>query len=127
MKLYYCPAYTGFVYTESKKILFNEKIVDTAAFVEELKLHAGLTSEKKDDVERIVNYYKAIKTYMQKNPCNVLKASFDVDSLSVAKECLSWRDSLTFAGWIIGKLFSCAKIFTGGGKSLCPRPFGLSG
>lgn len=99
MKLYYCPAYTGFVYTDSKKILFNEKIADTAAFVEELKLHAGLASEKKDDVERIVNYYKATKTYMQKNPCNVLKASFDVDSLSVAKECLSWRDSLTFAGW----------------------------
>lgn len=47
MKLYYCPTYSGFVYTDTSKILFNEIIVDTAALIEELKLHAGLWSEKK--------------------------------------------------------------------------------
>jgi hypothetical protein len=35
---------------------------------------------------------------MEKNPGNVLEASFEIDGLSVAKECLKWRDTLCFAG-----------------------------
>lgn len=99
MKLIYSPSYNGFVYTDKNKLLFNQKIVDTIGLIEEIKLHAGIFSEKKEEIERLVNYYKAMKLYMDKNPNNVLKASFDVDGLSVAKECLRWRDTLTFAGW----------------------------
>ena len=99
MKLYYSPTFTGFIYTDSERLMFNERIVDTTALVEEIKLHAGLNSQKKEELERTVDYYKAMKKYMEKNPSNVLKASFDVDGLSVAKECLKWRDTLTFAGW----------------------------
>ena len=54
---------------------------------------------KKEDIKRAVDYYKAMKTFMTKNSSNVLKDPFEVDGLSVAKECLSWRDTLTFAGW----------------------------
>jgi len=99
MKLFYSPTFTGFVYTDCERLMFNERIVDTAALVEEIKLHAGLSSQKKEDLERTVNYFKAMKKYMEKNPSNVLKASFDIDGLSVAKECLKWRDTLAFAGW----------------------------
>lgn len=99
MKLFYSPTFTGFVYTDCERLIFNERIVDTAALVEEIKLHAGLSSQKKEDLERTVNYFKAMKKYMEKNPSNVLKASFDIDGLSVAKECLKWRDTLAFAGW----------------------------
>lgn len=99
MKLYYSPTFTGFVYTDTERLMFNERIVDTAALVEEIKLRAGLSSQKKEKFERIVDYYKALTKYMEKNPSNVLKPSFDVDGLGVAKECLKWRDTLTFAGW----------------------------
>ena len=99
MKLFYSPTFTGFVYTDCERLMFNERIIDTAALVEEIKLHAGLSSQKKEDLERTVNYFKAMKKYMEKNPSNVLKASFDIDGLSVAKECLKWRDTLAFAGW----------------------------
>lgn len=99
MKLYYSPTFKGFVYTDSKRLMFNERIVDTAMLIEEIKLHAGLGSEKKETLERTVDYYKAMKKYMEKNPGNVLEASFEVDGLSVAKECLGWRDVLAFAGW----------------------------
>ena len=58
MKLYYSPTFTGFVYTDSKILMFNERIVDTAALVEEIKLHAGLSSQKKEELERTVNYFK---------------------------------------------------------------------
>ena len=67
MKLYYCPTYSSFVFTDTTKLLFNERVVDTSGLVEELKLHAGLVSEKKEDIERIVDYYKAVKKYMYKN------------------------------------------------------------
>ena len=99
MKLIYSPSYNGFVYTDKNELLFNQKIVDTIGLIEEIKLHAGLCSENKEEIERLVNYYKAMKIYMDKNPNNILKASFDVDGLSVAKECLKWRDTLTFVGW----------------------------
>lgn len=99
MKLFYSPSYSGFVFADKTKIMFNQKIVDTAGIVDVLELHAGMNTEGKEDIERIVEYYQAMKAYMQANPNNVLKSSFDVDALSVAKECLSWRDTLTFAGW----------------------------
>lgn len=99
MKLFYSPSYSGFVFADKSKIMFNQKIVDTAGLVDVLELHAGMNTEGKEDIERVVEYYQAMKTYMQANPENVLKSSFDVDALSVAKECLLWRDTLTFAGW----------------------------
>lgn len=99
MKLFYSPSYSGFVFADKSKIMFNQKIVDTAGLVQVIELHAGMNTEGIEDIERIVEYYQAMKTYMQANPENVLKASFDVDALSVAKECLLWRDTLTFAGW----------------------------
>ena len=68
MKLFYSPTFTGFVYTDCERLMFNERIVDTAALVEEIKLHAGLSSQKKEDLERTVNYFKAMKKYMEKNP-----------------------------------------------------------
>lgn len=99
MKLYYCPSFTGFVYSDLSNLMFNEKIVDTAGLIAVIKLHAGFNAEKKEDIERTVNYYKAMSLYMKKNPSNIMKDSFEIDSLSVAKECLNWRDTLSFAGW----------------------------
>lgn len=99
MKLYYSPSFTGFVYTDLTEVMFNEKIVDTRALVDLIKLHAGLRNEKNESINRIVNYYKAVKKYMEKNPENILKASFEVDGMALAKECLKWRDALTFADW----------------------------
>ena len=99
MKLIYSPSYTGLVYFGSKELLFDTKIVDTAGLVETIRLYAGLNQERKDNITRVADYYKAMKTYMEKNPDNVLAASFSVDALNVAKECLTWRDNLAFAGW----------------------------
>lgn len=99
MKLHYSPSYSGFVYSDTTKVMFNEKVVNTTGLVEFIKLHAGIYSEKKDAFERFLSYYKAMKQYMQNNPSCILKRSFDIDGLNVAKECLSWRDALCFAGW----------------------------
>ena len=66
MKLIYSPSYNGFIYTDKNELMFNQKIVDTTGLVEEIKLHAGLCGKRKDNIERLVNYYKAMKTYMEK-------------------------------------------------------------
>ncbi|MBB5218278.1 hypothetical protein DYE49_05960 [Treponema rectale] len=67
MKLFYSPSFSGFVYTDSSRLMFNERLVDTAALVEDIKLHAGLSTEHKEDIERTVDYYKAMKTLL--NSC----------------------------------------------------------
>ena len=99
MKLYYSPSFAGFVYSDLSNLMFNEKIVDTDGLIAVIKLHAGFNAEKKEDIERTVNYNKAMSIYMKKNPSNIMKDSFEIDGLSVAKECLNWRDTLSFAGW----------------------------
>lgn len=89
MKLFYCPSYAGFVYSVPDRPMFNEKIVDTAALVDEIKLRTGLSSRRKEVAMRMVGYYKAMKKYMETTPGNLLSSSFSVDGLSVAKECLA--------------------------------------
>ena len=99
MEIFYCPSYKDFVYADFSELIFNETFLDTKGLLDLLSLHAGLSFDKKEDLERSLDYYKAMKIYMEKNPDNLFSASFDVDPLSVAKECLKWRDTLTFASW----------------------------
>ncbi len=99
MKIFYCPSYKDFVYSDFSKLIFNETFLDTKGLLDLLLLHAGLSFDKKEELERILDYYRAMKKYMEENPDNLFSASFDVDPLSVAKECLKWRDNLTFAAW----------------------------
>lgn len=102
MKLLYNPAYTGFVYTDPSRLMFDEKLVDTGALLEEIKLRSGLCSCVKSEMERVIDYYKAMAAFMDKTPDNIFAKSFELDGLSTAKRCLSWRDSLAFAGWTKG-------------------------
>ena len=53
MKLFYSPTFTGFVYTDCERLMFNERIVDTAALVEEIKLHAGLVHKRKKTLNEL--------------------------------------------------------------------------
>ena len=99
MKLYFCPAYSGFVYRDLSHIMFNEKIVNSEGLVDLLALHAGLSKVKKSTSERLIEYYKAVSEYIKNNPNNILAKSFQIDPISVSLECLKWRDTLCSAGW----------------------------
>ena len=101
MKLFYNPSFSGGAYVDFSKspVLFDAKVVNTAGLCKILRLHAGICSNEKDYGTRFVDYYAAMKKFMEKKPDNVFAASFNIDKLNTAKQCLEWRDTLAAAGW----------------------------
>ena len=101
MKLFYHPSFTNnaFVDFEKSPIFLDAKIVNTNDLCNIIKLHAGIESKVKSYGERFVEYYVAMKKFMEKNPKNILAESFKVDKLNTTKKCLEWRDILAAARW----------------------------
>ena len=101
MKVYFYPEYSGFVYLNLEKnpLQFDVKICNTEQLVELLELHAGIHTQTLEQIDRVIEYYKAIQAFNNENPGNMFEASFKIDGLSVAAECLSWRDSFILSGW----------------------------
>ena len=101
MKLFYNPAFSNGAHVDfsDSPILFDAKVVNTAGLCKVLRLHAGLSSDVQDYGKRFVDYYAAMKKFMQKNPGNAFAASFAIDKLNTVKKCLEWRDTLAGAGW----------------------------
>lgn len=100
MKVFYNPSYNGTVFldTTNQKLLFNTQICNTKGLVDLIELHAGLHIEVKSDIDRMVEYYQAIKKCCSDSTF-IFRNSFEVDGINTAKKCLSWRDSLIAAGW----------------------------
>lgn len=105
MKVYYNPAYSGFVYTglTEGQVFFNSTVCNTNSLVDLIALHAGVDFPVASNIDRILDYYKVMLEYNKVNPGNLFEKSFKVDSFNTAKECLKWRDAMILAGWQPGK------------------------
>ena len=105
MKVFYNPAYDGFVYFDFSKnnIAFDTVVCNTKSLVSLIELHAGLCIPVASDFDRTLDYYNALKVYTKTNPENMFAKSFERDGINTAKECLKWRDSMLLAGWEPGK------------------------
>ena len=101
MKVYYNPTYNGFVYTglTEGNVFFNSKVCNTKELVDLIALHAGLDFPVASNIDRILDYYAAMKEYNKANPDNLFAKSFALDEVNTAKECLKWRDAMILAGW----------------------------
>lgn len=100
MRIFYNPtcAEPIFANLAKNKVFLNTQFVNTKGLLDILELHAGIFINEKNEDERFASYFSAIKNFMEKGE-NVLSKSFEADSYNTAKECLSWRDSLSAAGW----------------------------
>ncbi|SIN91450.1 PD-(D/E)XK nuclease family protein [Fibrobacter sp. UWB11] len=117
MNVYYNPAYSGFVYTglTDGQVFFNSTVCNTNSLVDLIALHAGVDFPVASNIDRILDYYKAMLEYNKVNPGNLFEKSFKVDSFNTAKECLKWRDAMILAGWQPGKndVSERMKVFAG--------------
>ncbi|ACX75375.1 conserved domain protein [Fibrobacter succinogenes subsp. succinogenes S85] len=105
MKVYYNPAYNGFVYTglTEGQVFFNSTVCNTNSLVDLIALHAGVDFPVASNIDRVLDYYKAMLEYNKANPDNLFAKSFALDEINTAKECLKWRDAMILAGWQPGK------------------------
>lgn len=101
MKVFFNPAYTNFVYQNLEKnpLHFDQKICNTEDLLRLLELHSGLHTQEIDEMERRLEYCKAMAKYFEENPNSIFAASYNIDAYNTAKTCLEWRDAFFMSGW----------------------------
>lgn len=101
MKIIYSPCYSGSYYlnTQAHQVELDVQVLETQGLLSQLALHAGIHQQIPSYPERLTSYHKVILEYDNKNTDNIFHRSIQIDSMSVAKTLLRWRDSLALCGW----------------------------
>lgn len=101
MKIIYSPFYNGGYYMnlQAYQVALGVQVLETQGLLSQLALHAGIHQQIPSFPERLTSYHKALLEYDNYNTGNLFHRSIQIDSMSVAKTLLRWRDSLALCGW----------------------------
>ena len=101
MNIIYCPFYNGNYYMnmQAQKVALDVQVLETQGLLSQLALHAGIHQQIPTYPDRLASYHKALLEYDNDNKDNLFHRSIQIDSMSVAKTLLRWRDSLALCGW----------------------------
>ena len=101
MKIYYCPFYNGNYYMnmQDNQVALDVQVLETQGLLEQLAMHAGIHQQIPSYPDRLASYHKVLLTYDNDKENNIFHKSIAIDSMSVAKTLLSWRDYLALCGW----------------------------
>ena len=101
MKIIYSPSYNGGYYMnlQAYQVALDVQVLETHGLLSQLALHAGIHQQIPSFPERLTSYHKALLEYDNYNTGNLFHRSIQIDSMSVAKTLLRWRDSLALCGW----------------------------
>ena len=119
MKIIYCPFYSGnyFLNMQEQCVALDIQVLETQGLLSQLALHAGIHQQLDSFPERLTAYHQALLGYDKQNVDNIFHRSILIDSMSIAKTLLRWRDNLSMWGWNCntsltdcGRLNALAKI-----------------
>lgn len=101
MKIIYSPSYGSNYYMNLQiyQVALDVQVLETHGLLSQLALHAGIHQQIPSFPERLTSYHKALLEYDNYNTGNLFHRSIKIDSMSVAKTLLRWRDSLALCGW----------------------------
>ena len=101
MKIIYSPFYSGGYYLnlQEKGIALDVQVLETQGLLSQLALHAGIHQQIPSFPERLTSYHNALLEFDGSNKDNIFHRSIEIDSMSVAKTLLRWRDTLALSGW----------------------------
>lgn len=101
MKIIYSPFYSGsyFLNLQEKCLALDVQVLETQGLLSQLALHAGIHQQIPSFPARLTSYHKALLEYDNSNKENIFHRSIKIDSMSVAKTLLRWRDNLAICGW----------------------------
>ncbi len=115
MKIIYSPLYCGSYYMNmpSNHVTLDVQVLETQGLLSQLALHAGIHQQTPSFPERLTSYHKALMEYDKSHGDNIFHRSVQIDSMSVAKTLLHWRDYLALCGWNQQtKLQDCSRLNT---------------
>lgn len=101
MKIIYSPFYSSgyYINMDGHKVALDVQVLETQGLLSQLALHADIHQQIPSFPERLTSYHKALLEYDRNNPDNLFHNSAKIDSMSVAKTLLQWRDYLALCGW----------------------------
>lgn len=101
MKIIYNPFYSGSYYLDmsTKNVALDVQVLETQGLLSQLAQHAGVHQQIPSYPERLASYHKALLEYDKSTDKNMFRPSIKIDSMSVAKTLLGWRDYLALCGW----------------------------
>jgi len=101
MKIIYSPFYSGGYYMAMKDrpVALDVQVLETQGLLSQLALHAGIHQQIPSYPERLTSYHKALLEYDSCHSDNLFHRSIAIDSMSVAKTLLRWRDDLSLCRW----------------------------
>ncbi len=101
MKILYSPFYSGsyFLNLQEKNVALDLQVLETQGLLSQLAMHAGIHQQIPSYPERLASYHKALLEYDKDHADNTFHKSINIDSMSVAKTLLQWRDYLALCGW----------------------------
>lgn len=104
MKIIYNSFFVGHTHMELGKgnINLDCQVLETQGFLQQLALHAGIHVEIAPYVKRLASYHRGLMVYDRTYPNNMYHRSIAIDSMSVARTLMGWRDALAIAGWNCG-------------------------
>ena len=115
MKIIYSPFYSGnyFMAMKTGQVALDVQVLETQGLLSQLALHAGIHQQIPSFPERLAAYHKALLDYNKGHESNLFQRSIEIDSMSVAKTLLRWRDSLALCGWNKHlRLNNCSRLNT---------------
>ena len=101
MKIVFSPYYNGSYYVnlQANQVALDVQVLETQGLLSQLALHAGIHQEIPSFPDRLTAYHKALLEYDNGHKDNIFHRSIKIDSMSVAKTLLHWRDHLALCGW----------------------------
>ena len=101
MKIIYNPFYSGNYYLDmtTRTVALDIQVLETQGLLSQLAMHAGIHQQIPSYSERLTCYHKALLEYDRSKNHNLFHPSIEIDSMSVAKTLLRWRDYLALCGW----------------------------
>ena len=94
MTIHFNPSYDKEAYLDLASrggMLFGEKVVGPIGLLSELEERLGIAGVSESDVERVVNYVKAMRRNLEESPDQFYEESFRNDEIGTARTLLHWR------------------------------------
>lgn len=112
MTIIFCPSFSGRTHLDlgSANVRLSAQVVETQGLLQQLALHAGIHVEIPSYVKRLAAYHRGLMDYDRTYPDNMFHRSIAIDSMSVAKTLMTWRDALVIAGWNCGHVGISARL-----------------
>lgn len=101
MRILFSPSYNGACYIDmqGKSVALDQQVLNMEGLLTQLALHLGIHHEVPSYPVRLTAYHQALIAYDKKSPDNIFHNSLLLDSMSVAKTLMQWRDTLAMWRW----------------------------